>query len=56
MPLSAAQKKAIEDIHSALVGATSRRTKRRLSGMFLELVDKDSWPEYYEVPNPCGTI
>ncbi|KAI0757457.1 hypothetical protein C8Q80DRAFT_101939 [Daedaleopsis nitida] len=53
MPVSAAQKKAIEEIISALTGATSRRTKRRLAGMFLELVDRDSWPEYYEViPQP----
>ncbi|KAI0735712.1 hypothetical protein C8Q76DRAFT_643187 [Earliella scabrosa] len=53
MPLSAAQKTAINEIVGALTGATSRRTKRRLAGMFLELVDKDSWPEYYEViPQP----
>ena len=56
MPLSAAQKTAINEIVGALTGATSRRTKRRLAGMFLELVDKDSWPEYYEVPNSCDAI
>lgn len=56
MPLSAAHKTAIDDVISALTGATSRRTKRRLAGMFLDLVDKDSWPEYYEVPYPCDAI
>ena len=49
MPVSAAQKTAINEVISALTGATSRRAKRRLADMFLELVDRDSWPEYYEV-------
>ncbi|EIW65096.1 uncharacterized protein TRAVEDRAFT_26037 [Trametes versicolor FP-101664 SS1] len=53
MPVSAAQKTAIEEVVRALTSATSRRVKRRLADMFMELVDKDSWPEYYEViPQP----
>lgn len=48
MPVSAAQKTAIEEVVRALTSATSRRVKRRLADMFMELVDKDSWPEYYE--------
>ncbi|KAL7285867.1 hypothetical protein ACG7TL_000978 [Trametes sanguinea] len=42
-------KAAIEEVIRALTSATSRRVKRRLADMFMDLVDKDSWPEYYEV-------
>ena len=49
MPVNAAQKNAIEEVIRALTSATSRRAKRRLADMFLDLVDRDSWPEYYEV-------
>ncbi|KAI9059557.1 hypothetical protein FKP32DRAFT_1596121 [Trametes sanguinea] len=53
MPVTAAQKAAIEEVIRALTSATSRRVKRRLADMFMDLVDKDSWPEYYEViPQP----
>ncbi|KAI0825268.1 hypothetical protein BC628DRAFT_1419247 [Trametes gibbosa] len=53
MPLNAAQRSAIEDVVRALTSATSRRAKRRLADMFLDLVDRESWPEYYEViPQP----
>ncbi|KAI0666207.1 hypothetical protein C8Q78DRAFT_994933 [Trametes maxima] len=53
MPINAAQRTAIDEVVRALTGATSRRAKRRLAGMFLELVDKEHWPEYYEViPQP----
>ncbi|OBZ78727.1 Chromatin structure-remodeling complex subunit rsc1 [Grifola frondosa] len=53
MAVTAAQKSAIEEVIKALLNATSRRVKRRLAEMFLELVDKESWPEYYEViPQP----
>ncbi|KAI0367477.1 hypothetical protein BV20DRAFT_970438 [Pilatotrama ljubarskyi] len=53
MPVTAAQKIAIEEVIRALTSATSRRVKRRLADMFMDLVDRDSWPEYYEViPQP----
>ncbi|KAI0761651.1 hypothetical protein BD413DRAFT_588501 [Trametes elegans] len=53
MPLSAAQKTAIEEVIRAITSASSRRAKRRLADMFLELVNRESWPEYYEViPQP----
>ncbi|RPD58486.1 hypothetical protein L227DRAFT_594371 [Lentinus tigrinus ALCF2SS1-6] len=53
MPVTAAQKTAINEVIGALTGATSRRAKRRLADMFLVLVDRASWPEYYEViPQP----
>lgn len=49
MPLSSIQKHDIEDVIQTLLSVTSSRGKRRLSDMFLELVDKEFWPEYYEV-------
>ena len=49
MPISAAHKAAIEEVVTAILTTTSRRTKRNLSEMFLDLVDRDAWPEYYEV-------
>ncbi|KAI8983322.1 hypothetical protein BD414DRAFT_490572 [Trametes punicea] len=49
MTVTPAQKTAIDEVIGALTSATSRRAKRRLADMFLELVDKGSWPEYYEV-------
>lgn len=49
MPLSSAQKTEISAVISALLDATASKTKRQLASMFLELVDRESWPEYYEV-------
>ena len=49
MPVNAAQKTAIEEVINALTGASSRRSKRKLAEMFLDLVNKESWPEYYQV-------
>ena len=49
MAITPVQKTAIEEVIKALLGAPSRRTKRHLADMFLDLVDRDSWPEYYEV-------
>lgn len=50
MPLTAPQKTAIDEVVRAITSAYSRRAKRRLADMFLELVDKEYWPEYYQVP------
>ncbi|KAJ7139219.1 hypothetical protein C8R44DRAFT_867384 [Mycena epipterygia] len=53
MGVTAAQKKAIEEVLGALTSATGAPRKRQLAGMFLELVDRNDWPEYYEViPEP----
>ncbi|KAJ7677990.1 hypothetical protein DFH06DRAFT_1422389 [Mycena polygramma] len=53
MGVTGAQKKAIEEVLAALLAATGSPRKRQLAGMFLELVDRDDWPEYYEViPEP----
>ncbi|KAH0838855.1 hypothetical protein J3R83DRAFT_7269 [Lanmaoa asiatica] len=49
MPITSAQKTAIEEIIDILVSTTPARGKRQLSGMFMELVDRADWPEYYEV-------
>ena len=51
MTITPAQKSAIEDIVDTLKKATSPKKKRSLSDLFLELVDKDSWANYYEARN-----
>ncbi|TCD68597.1 hypothetical protein EIP91_010388 [Steccherinum ochraceum] len=53
MPVTAAQKDEIQQVIDALLKPTASRGKRRLADMFLELVDREHWPEYYEViPQP----
>ncbi|OCH94163.1 hypothetical protein OBBRIDRAFT_748123 [Obba rivulosa] len=53
MPVTAAQRHAIEEVINVLTNATNPRGKRRLADMFMELVDREHWPEYYEViPEP----
>jgi chromatin structure-remodeling complex subunit RSC1/2 len=49
MILTPVQKSAVEEIINVLVTTTGPRGKRRLAEMFMNLVDKDEWPEYYEV-------
>lgn len=48
MPLTPAQNTDITAILTLLLTTTNQR-KRRLSEVFLELVDKVAYPEYYEV-------
>ncbi|KAG7450923.1 uncharacterized protein BT62DRAFT_978771 [Guyanagaster necrorhizus] len=53
MPLSAAQKQAIEEVVNAITTATVPKGRRLLSAMFMSLVDPKEWPEYYEIiPDP----
>ncbi|KAG2147502.1 hypothetical protein DEU56DRAFT_909485 [Suillus clintonianus] len=53
MTISAAQKTAIEEVIEILVATTPARGKRQLSQLFMDLVDRTEWPEYYEViPEP----
>jgi chromatin structure-remodeling complex subunit RSC1/2 len=53
MTISAAQKTAIEEVIEIIVATTPARGKRQLSQLFLDLVDRSEWPEYYEViPEP----
>ncbi|KAJ7621067.1 hypothetical protein FB45DRAFT_838799 [Roridomyces roridus] len=53
MVLTTAQKTAIEQVIDAITSATGSPRKRQLCGMFLELVDRADWPEYFEViPQP----
>jgi hypothetical protein len=49
MAITAAQKAALEEIIQVLTTMKSPRKKRVLSEMFLELVNRAEWPEYYEV-------
>ncbi|KAF7971438.1 hypothetical protein HWV62_21208 [Athelia sp. TMB] len=53
MTIQAAQKQAIEEIINVLVNTSPPRGKRHLSAMFMDLVDRSEYPEYYEViPEP----
>ena len=49
MPIAEAQRKAIDEIIGVIISTAPGRGKRQIAGMFLELVDRESWPEYYEV-------
>jgi hypothetical protein len=51
MPVTNAQKAAAEQVIDAIKGVTSPRKKRVLAELFLELVDKETWANYYEVPS-----
>ncbi|KAH7909756.1 hypothetical protein BJ138DRAFT_1154503 [Hygrophoropsis aurantiaca] len=54
MSITAAQKAAIEEIINILTSAVPPKGKRRrLCDMYMDLVDRTDWPEYYEViPEP----
>lgn len=49
MTLTSAQKSAAEEVLDVIVSTTGPRGKRHLSAMFMDLVDRADWPEYYEV-------
>lgn len=50
MPVSEAQKLAAGEVVVAICAAyAAGRGRRRLATSFVELVDKEVWPEYYEV-------
>ena len=49
MTISLPQKSEIEAIIEAILDMTTSRRRRQLAEMFLDLVDRESWPEYYQV-------
>lgn len=59
MTITPAQKTAIEEVIATIlaVSAGSGRGRRQLSGMFMDLVEKEDYPEYYDVRNylRCNT-
>ncbi|KAG6902000.1 hypothetical protein C0995_005800 [Termitomyces sp. Mi166 len=53
MPITPAQNVAILEIINSILTATVAKGKRQLAGMFLELVNRTDWPQYYEIiPEP----
>ncbi|KAI0271698.1 hypothetical protein BC834DRAFT_860890 [Gloeopeniophorella convolvens] len=53
MAITPAQKSAIEEVVDAIKNARSSKKKRHIADLFLELVDKETWADYYEViPEP----
>lgn len=49
MPLSAVQTAAIKEVIQVILSQTAPRGKRQLAAMFMDLVDRQEWPQYYEV-------
>jgi chromatin structure-remodeling complex subunit RSC1/2 len=51
MAITPAQKTAIEEVIAAILAVSvgNGRGRRQLSGMFMNLVDKEDYPEYYDV-------
>ncbi|KDR68767.1 hypothetical protein GALMADRAFT_256616 [Galerina marginata CBS 339.88] len=53
MPITPVQKNAIEEVIAAVLSLTAPRGKRQLAAIFMDLVDREEWPEYYEIiPEP----
>ncbi|KAF9527101.1 hypothetical protein CPB83DRAFT_856749 [Crepidotus variabilis] len=53
MPITATQNAAIKEIIQIILAQTSSRGKRQLAAMFMDLVDRNDWPQYFEViPEP----
>lgn len=54
MAISPAQKRAIEDVIQSICAATKGR--RKICEMFMELPNREAWPEYYKVQSiPLAT-
>ena len=55
MAVTDAQKAAAEQVIQAIKSVSSPRKKRVLAELFLDLVDKETWADYYQVtlPSPC---
>jgi chromatin structure-remodeling complex subunit RSC1/2 len=49
MPVTTAQRSAVQEVIDAIKSVSSPKKKRNLSELFLELVDKKTWANYYEV-------
>ncbi|PPQ63542.1 hypothetical protein CVT24_004772 [Panaeolus cyanescens] len=53
MALTQEQKTAVEEVLDAILSATSSRGRRQLVSMFMDPIDREEWPQYYEViPEP----
>jgi hypothetical protein len=49
MAVTDAQKAAVERVIQVIKSVSSPRKKRVLADLFLELVDKETWADYYQV-------
>ena len=56
MPIGEVLKRAVGEVLDALTSAPSAgRGKRKMAEMFMDLPDRDSWAEYYEVRYQTNT-
>ena len=49
MAVTDAQKAAVEQVIQAIKTVSSPRKKRVIAELFLDLVDKEAWADYYQV-------
>jgi chromatin structure-remodeling complex subunit RSC1/2 len=47
--ITAAQKVALREVIDVLTAATAPKSKRQLAALFMDLVSRKDWPDYYEV-------
>ncbi|KAI0044882.1 hypothetical protein FA95DRAFT_1608164 [Auriscalpium vulgare] len=53
MALTDAQKAAIEEVVSVLTAIKTQRKKKPAAEPFMDLIDRDAWPDYYDlIPEP----
>jgi chromatin structure-remodeling complex subunit RSC1/2 len=56
MAVTDAQKAAVEQLIQTIKSVSSPRKKRVLADLFLELVDKEAWANYYQVTTSTTTL
>jgi len=49
MPITATQNAAIKEVIQVLLTQNAPRGRRQLAAMFMDLVDRQEWPQYFEV-------
>ena len=49
MAVTDAQKAAVEQVIQTVKSVSSPRKKRVIAELFLDLVDKEAWADYYQV-------
>lgn len=49
MPVTEAQKTAIEEIIGIIKNVNQPKKKRKLVDMFMDLVNREVWADYYQV-------
>jgi chromatin structure-remodeling complex subunit RSC1/2 len=56
MAVTDAQKAAVEQVIQTIKSLSSPRKKRVLADLFLDLVDRETWADYYQVTTHLLTM